>query len=221
MAIDVSTLIKDPSTSLKESTGSGAFSTVFETEIPNIVIKRVDKMWDPTLLYYIWCMNQQKKKSWMPKIYGITVDYTSEVYAQGIAYVIMKKLTSRLDVSQKTPYTTGEAYNDYDLIELKQLLEHESVIGKKKAAEITDMILEVTSMIQSTPKTKNECLFFDAHNDNWMWDDETLILNDPFTVKGWSNIDGNTSRTSALTNVSYLHATKSAAVNVIGEFKYD
>ena len=219
MQLEVSNLIKTPAESLKGVTGGGAFSTVFATEIPNVVVKRVDKMWDPTFLYYIWCMNQSKKKSWMPKLYGITVDYTEG--KMGVAYVIMKKLLAMDEVSQRTPYTTSEAYDDDDIIEIKNLLESQDAIGEKKAVEIVDMILEVSAMIQATPMTEDELLFFDAHNDNWMWDDKTLILNDPFTVKGWTHINGNTSRESALVNASYVHATKSAAVNVIGEFKYD
>lgn len=177
--------------------GYGSFSAVFDSDQAGMVIKRTRmperdefdafNRFDATLLFYLWCMDQEdqgKWKRWMPRIHYMHIDIQ-----KGYVYTICEELDSQpnhriyitcyLEDAAKEVKSEVNHYHKQDFAEVG--------IGSKEADEIGEMITYFRNLTRDP--VKGESLYFDAHDDNWMLRGEQLVLNDPFTTRKMAQAD--------------------------------
>lgn len=178
--------IVEPESTINESSisGTGCYASVFDSDMPNLVVKRIQKhafknlFNDGWLIWAIYCMNVAQKKgvtpnSFLPQIYGLVINYDKKV-----VYAVIEKLkdTYMMDNDKdhhEKPYKTGE---------LTQFMKNNSQFFKAYK-EIHVAFKKIIKLLKVN-ETKN--MFFDGHSGNWMWRETEngmhIVLTDPFII---------------------------------------
>lgn len=166
-------ITKDLDGSCRDRTGNGKYASVFDSDMPNLVIKKGTRTQfgnlfdDGWLFYAIWCMKATRRPSWMPKIYNLLIDYE-----KGEFFAAMERLEEG-----EAPYITGR----YDTVIEK--LEGNSSVSKRVGKSIASNFKKMNdSLLESFDLSFSECIFVDAHDDNWMKRGRKLVLTDPFCI---------------------------------------
>jgi len=197
MPLDMTTFIENfiiqPETTYKPTArqGSGMYASVFDSDMPNMVVKKGERTYSGTcltdgwLVWAIYCMNRTQKHgvgwAFMPKIHGLVIDYET-----GKFHAVIEKLKERRKEedsrSNGKPNFTG--YLDHALTKDKFGDSWGSPV--RYEAQIRKAFTEIQVWfrgqgIDETP------IFIDGHNGNWMWRENlnrghTLVFTDPFVV---------------------------------------
>ena len=210
-------------------TGSGMYSSVFDSDMPNMVVKHSARTFrssncftDGWLIWAILCMNRNMKYgsgwSFMPVIHGLIINYeTGEFHAVIERLKEVRKPTHHR--GRGKPNFTG--YMDDVLssdIDKWNKPFWDGKIPYKKA--IKKAFLEIVSIFRET-KATNTPIFIDAHDANWMWREtpsgrHSMVLTDPFTVSyDFMSADGALSYNQMLVDV----AQGNPNIKIIGQPK--
>jgi len=165
---------KDLDGSCRDFAGDGAYSSVFDSDMPNLVIKKSkdkgNKLFsDGWLFYAIYCMRMDKPLPWMPKIYSLLIDFEKcEFFAA----------MERLEGDTKLPYVTGDLTQA-----IKRIKEGHVYLPKRTGSSVVTHLKKMDKdLIEFFGLTYSECIFTDAHNDNWMKRGRQVVLTDPFCL---------------------------------------
>lgn len=185
----IENFIKEPEGSFDENKekGSGMYAHVFDSDMPNLVVKRSSTsrcseglFTDGWLVWAIYCMNVGMKRgvpySYMPRIYGLVIDRK-----QGIFHAVIEKL---------------ERYNDRDGVynysvhgELDWMMSEDGVRLIKYNSLGKSLVKSMLAMYQDMRKIfgGDVPIYLDAHGSNWMWrrykSSQKVVLTDPFVME--------------------------------------
>jgi len=141
-----------------EKLGGGSFSTVMDSDVEEVVIKRcraaTEDMW---FFYAAYCMTHGCSKSWMPKIYAVYLNHDMEY-----SYALMEKLDTQFDYDPDEHtrlYTT--MYINGDEEEIRKRLKFERL--DKTKVPIDDIV----ELMKATEAFFPDA-YFDAHDENWL-----------------------------------------------------
>lgn len=160
-------------------TGYGMYAKVYDSDEADTTIKVHDNrgyvgFTDGWLLWAIFCMNYKQKygqlSSIMPDIKGLVLDFN-----RGKFYAAMKKLQDK-HKHIKTPYITGNwekwMYSDNEY--------YNEIPQRDELVKILEELVKEISVLLDGEKYPP--IYIDAHDDNWMWDGDQIIFNDPFNI---------------------------------------
>lgn len=180
----------DPEEPTRKQISSGSYAAVFDSDQPNMVIKRVKKtMKDAYILYALYAMEFHTKHTILPKISAAVLD------KDGSSFFMMERLYY-YESNDKRPCIVGNIDEGGFFYVQHQILNNSKLTPNDKMA----IMMMLTEMhLWFTYDKENFPFFFDAHSENWMFRVNNLVLIDPFTYR-----KGLTTEPSFITSVQKL-----------------
>lgn len=163
--------------------GSGCWGEVYDSDsfIPDTVVKygcttgeiptygmSGELFGDGWLLYALFCMKQSVRKSWMPQIHALHIDWKTKTF-----HAVIEKLKTKPYVNGPTPSVCGYAK------ELDSMFEQKINCYPEFKDVFSSVLKDMKFLVSKLPEGY---IFFDAHKYNWMWRGDELVLIDPFTI---------------------------------------
>lgn len=180
--------IENPSTLTTEYTsGSGMFATVYDAQIPGMVIKTsrgaCDNRFplegpDPWLYYAALCMTRQVKLPWMPNIHLLKIDRKERKF-----WALMEKLTP-LDPDDYTDFYISGDFWPSNLQPPRSFRDDEGCSSAlPEVHETAELLMNIIRQdLRKHDGISVPDFYLDAHDANWMQrEDGTLVLNDPLS----------------------------------------